>query len=87
MTSTWTPVSESLPLDDKPVVLYTEIWGVYDLGSFNPIWGWRALNGESLKTVTHWLDADLQMPWPWANKFNEEVARTYGYKAPAESDD
>lgn len=78
-TATWTPVSESLPLDDKPVLVFTEIWGVYDIGSFNPIWGWRELNNSPLKTVTHWLDIELNLRWPWVDKFDEEVAKRYGY--------
>lgn len=87
MTATWTPVSESLPLDNKPVLVYTEIWGVYDLGAFNPVWGWRALNGQCLKSVTHWLDADITLPWAWRDGFNQEIAEKYGYVKPADDED
>ena len=73
----WTPVLEFLPVDDRMVLGWSEIFRMYYICTFNPVFGWRDVDKGPLKSITHWLDEEIAFPWPPINKVDRDAYKKY----------
>ena len=75
----WVPSMEFLPPDDKVVNAWSEIYSCYDHVTFNPVFGWRDLNEQPVKSITHWLDAEITFPWKPRGEFDRDAYNKYAH--------
>jgi hypothetical protein len=73
----WFSVHDSLPPEDMFVLVYTAVYGSYAIAKFTPVRGWLNVASEDLRSVTHWCDLDLPMPYELRNSYDEELGKKY----------
>lgn len=76
----WHHVSEDLPPENKIVLAYSEIDGIYTLAQWSSARGWLDQDSDDLKIITHWNEICLPLNFEITEKNEEELAKKYGFK-------
>lgn len=78
----WYACDEHLPTNpDAIYICYSEIHGIYHLGTFSPYRGWLDAGDQTrFNFISHWCDQELPLVYPLLRKFNHEAAEKYGIK-------